>query len=277
MSSKIYAITSIQRDREPWLLEWLSFHMVVGFNRFYLYLHNCADGSVELAQRLARHYPIAVHPIDVPVQPQLIAYQHAWNSYGAQVDWMAFLDGDEFLFPTQAPTIAEALARYERTQLSALGVYWMCYGSSGHLEDPPGLLMENFTRHAHLEFIANKHVKSIVRGGSDPVQMTGSHRFETVHGTFDEQLRSVTHGCMQNLTPSYQQLRINHYATQSYDFFKRRKQHAGAADGDPNMVRPDAWFEAHDLNEFDDGVRWRFLLAVKLKMREIATRLQTTP
>jgi Glycosyl transferase family 2 len=267
------AITSIQRNRAPWLMEWLAFHLLVGFDRFYIYTHKCDDGSTELLQRLARHYPIAVHPFDGDDRPQLVAYQHAWNSYGAQVDWMAFIDGDEFLFPTRAQTMAEALRPYAALALDALAVYWVCYGSSGHLEDPPGLMLEQFTRHSGPEFAANHHVKSIVRGGDRAMDVIGSHVFPTPRGSFDELLRPISHGVMPALTPSYEHFRINHYVTQSHDFFKRTKQTSGAADASAAWVRPDSWFSTHDRNECDDGVRYRFLVALKLQLREMQARL----
>lgn len=270
------AITSIQRNRAPWLMEWLAFHLLVGFDRFYLYLHKCDDGSAELAQRLSRHYPVVVHPFDAADRPQLVAYQHAWNAYGAQVDWMAFIDGDEFLFPTRAATMADALQPFQALPLDALAVYWVCYGSSGHLEDPPGLVLEQFTRHSGPDFAANHHVKSIVRGGDRPLQVVGSHVFPTPRGTFDERLRPVGRGVMPELQPSYEHLRINHYVTQSHDFFKRTKQTSGAADASAAWVRPDSWFSTHDRNEHDDGVRYRFLVGLKLQLREMHARLAGT-
>ncbi len=99
------AITSIQRNRAPWLMEWLAFHLVVGFDRFYMYTHKCSDDSTALLAHLSRRYTIVVHSLDADeVLPQLVAYQHAWNSYGREVNWMAFVNGDEFLFRLPAQT-----------------------------------------------------------------------------------------------------------------------------------------------------------------------------
>ena len=33
-------IASIQRNRSKWIVEWLAFQIVVGFEQFYLYAHN---------------------------------------------------------------------------------------------------------------------------------------------------------------------------------------------------------------------------------------------
>jgi hypothetical protein len=267
-------VTSIQRNRARWIKEWLAFHMVVGVERFQLYAHGCTDDTVPLLLRLARHYPLVVHqvPLDTP-RPQIAAYQHAWATYGHEPGWMAFIDGDEFLFPTGAETLQEALLPFEGQALSAVAVHWVCYGSSGHLQEPQGLVMENFTRHAGPDFPANRHLKSILRGGEPGVVPNGSHVFPTPRGTFDDRLRPVTHGLMLNREPCYDALRINHYVTQSWQYFTEFKQHSGAADVSPDVVRPDAWFKSHDRNECDDGVRWRFLLAVKRQLQEMERTL----
>lgn len=264
------SIASIQRDRNPWIVEWLAFHMVVGFNEFHVYCHKCTDGMDETLRRLGRHYPVHGYTIDVDDRPQLAAYQHAWSTHGARVDWMAFLDGDEFLFPTADPDMASALAPYRDLDLSALGAYWICYGSSGHLHEPAGLVMQNYPRHSRPDFHANRHMKSIVRGGAQ-VKITGSHLFATERGTYDERLRLITHPHLQDPArqPSWDRLRINHYAVQSHEFFVKTKQRMGAADADPHLVRPTSWFHEHDRNEMDDGVSYGFLIRLKLKVQEL--------
>jgi hypothetical protein len=265
-------LTSIQRDRNPWIVEWLAFHMLVGFERFYLYAHKTRDGMTQTLLRLARHYPITVHALEDDQQPQLRAYQHAHNAYGAGVDWMAYLDGDEFLFSPSHAHVGGALALFDGQPVSALAAYWMHHGSNGHVDEPGGLIVERYPRHAHVGFEINRHVKSIVRG-SEPVQVRGSHVFQTPRGTVDEQLRPVTHGFMPQYEPSYQHLRINHYSVQSWAYFKATKQRTGAPDADPALVRPDDWFFKHDRNECDDGLSYAFLVPLKLKVRELQAAL----
>ncbi len=137
------------------------------------------------------------------------------------------------------------------------------------MTDPPGLILENFTRHSDAGFLPNRHVKSIVRGGDQAVTIRASHVFDTPLGTFDERMRPVNKGWMKELEPSYEVLRMNHYAVQSWDYYVRSKRTSGAADGNPNLIRQPEWFRLYDRNENDDGIRWRFLLDVKLKLREM--------
>jgi hypothetical protein len=93
--------------------------------------------------------------------------------------------------------------------------------------------------------------------------------FQTPLGTFDEQHRPIHHGLMRELEPSHQTLRLNHYMVQSFDFFRHVKQAIGAADGNPNLVRPESWFFDADRNECDDGLSYRFLVPLKLKVQEL--------
>lgn len=266
------AISSIQRNRGKWIVEWLAFHMLVGFTRFNLYAHKTDDGMTETLAKLARHHDIKLHLLDVQPQPQLLAYQHAYNAYGDDCDWMAFIDGDEFLHPTAAQTMEQALAAFDASPASALAVNWVCYGSNGHVQDPCDLVLADYPRHSGPDFLPNRHVKSIVRGRQQ-LGVGGSHVFDTCHGTVDSLQRPVTSGWMRELVPTYEHFRINHYAVQSLEFFRRTKQTMGAADGNPQLLRPDSWFQEYDRNELDDGQTQRFLAPLRLKIQELRHQL----
>jgi hypothetical protein len=267
-------LCTIQRDRGRWVDEWIAFHYLVGFRKFYFFAHRCADDTHQALLRLQKVFDIETFVVNADTdRPQLQVYQYAYRHFGAGVDWMAFIDADEFLFPTVGDDIAAALEPYQHRELSALAVYWLCFGSSGHVAEPYGLIIENYTRRAPDDFPPNRHVKSIVRGGlGDAVRVSqNSHLFNTPQGTVDELFRPVTHGCMETVEPSHGRLRINHYLCQSYQFFKTFKQHSGAPDAGKNMVRPDSWWQGHDRNDMVDPTIGRFLPALKALL-EVARR-----
>lgn len=271
------AITSIQRNRNPYIVEWVAFHLLIGFNQFYIYFHKTTDGMTEILMRLSDRYPIKVIPIYNEDYPQLIAYQHAWTNFGKSVEWMAFIDGDEFLFPTKASSISAALAGYARYPISAIGVYWKCYGSNGHDAEPQGLILENFPMHSRSEFIPNRHVKSIVRGGENLV-LNQSHFFQTERGTVDEYLQPITSAFMADRVPTYDVFRINHYVVQSRSYFYRVKQGGGAADLPKGSGwRSDEWFRNHDRNEENDGMAEKFVPDLLKKMAELNNFLENSP
>lgn len=265
-------ICTIQRNRGRWLVEWVLFHYLVGFRCFYIYLHKCTDDSAEIVLSLSRKYNIKSFIVpDDTVRPQLVSYQHAYQEFEHEIDWMAFIDGDEFLFPTKEKNLQDVLSKYNYEKISALGVWWACFGSGGHLSEPDGLILENYIKRPPLSFSDNSHIKSIVRGrqGSSFSVGPNSHIFKTIYGTRDENMRNINSGFMPDLAPTYKELRINHYVCQSYEFFKKFKQNSGAADAGALAVRPDEWWDKHDQNDEEDLLILKFLPELKNLIDEI--------
>ncbi|MCP3717967.1 glycosyltransferase family 92 protein [Paraburkholderia sp. CNPSo 3281] len=248
-------IVTIQKNRAPWIPEWIAFHHLAGVERFYFYAHNCTDDTSDVLQKLMQFYDIKSFILTTDQnQIQLSAYQHAYENFGHECDWLAFIDGDEFLFPVADSTIGGALERFNYEKISAIGAYWACFGSSGHVEEPAGLITKNYRyRHSH-DVLANRHIKSIVRGRQAVSVGPNAHIFNTPYGTVDENRRSIVSG-RPDYDPTYQYFRINHYVCQSLEYFQRFKQRSGAADAGSAFVRPDTWWTEHDRNEaFDDSL-----------------------
>ena len=262
-------LVSIQKNRAPWLHEWVAFHHLAGFSKFYVYAHNCTDHSSEVLNRLAGTYDLKAFAVSTHEnQVQLKVYQHAYEQFGHECDWLAFIDGDEFLFPTAAASIGEALAEYEFVRTSAIGAYWVCFGSSGHIEEPAGLVIENYRRRPPLGFEINRHIKSIVRGRQASRVGPNSHMFDTPWGTQDELGRPIKFG-LTEYAPSYTRFRINHYVTQSLQFFKQFKQASGAADAGAGYVRPDSWWAKHDHNDEEDPSLSSWCQPLRREMRRV--------
>jgi hypothetical protein len=248
-------LVTIQKNRAPWVHEWIAFHHLVGFSKFYFYAHNCSDGTDQVLNRLTGAYDIKAFAVNTAEnQVQLKVYQHAYENFGHECDWLAFIDGDEFLYPTAGQSIGEALEEFNYRKTSAIGAYWACFGSSGHVEEPAGLIVKNYRQRPPCSFEVNRHIKSIVRGRQASRVGPNSHMFATPWGTQDELGRPIDFGWTKH-EPSYTKFRINHYVCQSYQYFKQSKQASGAADAGAAYVRPDSWWTRHDLNdEFDTSL-----------------------
>lgn len=261
-------ITTIQRDRAPWIKEWIGFHFLMGFRKFYFFAHNCRDNTREVLDALKKKFNIKIFIINSSDDsPQLKCYQDAYESFGHEVDWMAFIDSDEFLFPTSAKSMEIALKKYSNKKVSALGVYWSCFGSSGYLEEPPGLIIENYRYKASNGYPNNRHIKSIVRGGQGKfVQASDPHIFQTPLGTYDENLRKVARG-WTNYEPTYDKFRINHYVTQSRSYFLNFKAKFRTPDGSP--ARGESFWEEHDKNEVLDNSMDKFIEPLKKMLDSI--------
>lgn len=255
-------ITTIQLNRGPWIKEWVMFHYLIGFRKFYIFLHKCSDNTEEILVDLKRRFDIKILTADSDLEaPQLKCYQDSYEKFGREVDWMAFIDGDEFLFPTQADSVETVLGEFSDKKISALGVYWSCFGSSGHIEEPKGLIIENYKHRAGDGYPNNRHIKSIVRGGlGESVEVRDPHFFKTPLGTYDENLRPITYG-WTDYEPTYKKFCINHYATQSRSFFLNVKSKFKTPDGSP--LRGEWYWEEHDRNEVFDNSINKFIEPLK--------------
>lgn len=265
-------ICTIQRDRGPWIKEWVTFHYLMGVRKFYIYLHKCTDNSSEEVLKLKKAFDIECYQIGSDVfRPQLVAYQHAYFNHSHEVDWLAFIDGDEFLYPVEANNLIEVMQEFSYEKISALAIWWKCFGSSGHLKEPNGLIIENYIKRPNLDFLDNKHIKSIVRShqGESFSVLNNSHYFKTANGTKDELMRNIDSGYNPNISPSHAKIAINHYVCQSLEFFKKFKQNSGSADAGSEAVRPDSWWEIHDINDFEDRTIQRFLPKLKSLLAEL--------
>lgn len=251
------AICTIQRNRGRWLKEWFAFHYAVGIRKFYFFSHMCTDDTNQVILELKNSFDIEAFLLDPTLQrPQLTAYQYAYQNFNHEFDWIAFIDGDEFLFPTVHHDLRDTMENFSYKKMSALGVYWACFGSSGHMSEPAGLITNNYRWKASVDFEANQHIKSIVMGrqGNHFSILQNSHYFKTVSGTFDTAMRPIQSG-LTNYEPNYDLIRINHYVTQSLEYFRDFKQKSGAADVNLNYVRPDDWWDKYDRNEvFDESL-----------------------
>ncbi len=268
-------ITSLQRGRAAYLLEWIAFHQVVGFERFIIYSHGPDLEQEALLDCLIRVDPsISWYRMGHKWRvPQLEANRHSWRAHGKEVDAMAFIDGDEFLYSPDGE-LRDTVTQLLIPEASALAVYWMIYGSSGHLDEPDGLLLEQFTRHAESNFDTNRHIKIVLRSGED-AKFVNSHFFFTPKGTVDELGRRIQQP-VSPFPPSHKHLCINHYVTQSRAYYEQVKRNMGQADRAPEErhERAEDWFHAHDRNECAYGYALNFALRTKLRMDELLAQVR---
>jgi hypothetical protein len=197
---------AIYRDEAPYLAEWIEFHRLVGFERFYLYDNRSQDEHLDVLGRYIEEGIVVVHDWNVSYVPgQIQAYEHAIATYRDEARWIAVFDIDEFLFsPTHRP-VAEVLRDYE--EWPGVVVNAPRFGPSGHRSRPDGLVIESYT--THLRIGSDCTVKSIV----DPAAVEsarGSHLFNFHRRSAVDENGYPVHQ-QATKVPSFERLRINHY------------------------------------------------------------------
>lgn len=254
-------IAAIFKNELPFIIEWIAYHRAVGVKRFFIADNGSNDGTRELLGALASASLIDL--IDFPNSPngstQMNAYRVLMQTYGSSVDWIAFIDADEFITPQGGcRNILHLMNQMEEyTQVGAVALNWAIFGSGGYAGPIPGLVTERFQLRAQKDFEVNLHYKSIVRtaafrdAGTNPHYFLLKEGYQAVHSNGNMIDNPVAPGISAKVV--WSNLRLNHYVVKSRREFIEKKMSRGSI-GNPNG--PDwVYFHHHDRNEEIDLMR----------------------
>jgi hypothetical protein len=279
------AIGAILKDEGPYILEWVAYHRVLGVDRFFLADNGAGeghdDGSAALLAALDRAGIVdrLAFPGEPGRPPQLPAYGEILCRHGADTDWIAFIDADEFLLPAPPRrSLRPVLAAFEsRPAAGAVAVNWAVYGSSGETEARRGLVVERFSARDRHDSPLHRHYKTILRPRAFAGLHETPHLFRLLPGTYavhadGRPVRTVPGdppGVAE--TAVWTPLRLNHYVVKSREEFLRRKQPRGRAT--TTGKRDPAFFAAHDRNLVADPMPDWLVEATRGEKRRLLVRL----
>jgi Glycosyltransferase family 92 len=201
------SVCAIFRDEAPYLAEWVEFHRLVGAEHFYLYDNRSTDESRDVLAPYVEHGLATVRDWS-PHPGQGPAYDDCLQRHGGDSRWIAFIDLDEFLFSPTGRPLTELLVDYERWP--ALGVNRVNFGTSGHRQPPPGLVIESYV----WKFRQLTSIKSIV-DPSRTERHRNPHAFYYADGAqaVDENEEPIEKWFPSTVT--FEKFQINHYLTKS--------------------------------------------------------------
>lgn len=265
------AVCAIVKNEGPIIGEWLSYHLALGFDAAIVLDNDSTDGTARIVEAAAHEFDVRTRGVvrDAGYDTQENAYVAACREFGTEFDWIAFVDADEFIAPTQDSSIKDLLARLDAHHAVCLN--WLMFGSAGHLTQPDDLVIEAFRTSAPVSFDPNRHVKSIVRPGN-VLGPFNPHVFEVRHAYVDALGRPVTWGEVPGMTSAMlgdAAWFVHHYFVQS-----RARWSAKLARGYMDeTVRRDSDFAAYDRNEVLNETALRFSTRTKANLARIAARL----
>lgn len=259
------AICLIVKNEGPYLLEWIAYHRVVGFDFFYIYDNESTDGSAEMLYALEKEGILkTVHWPTVPgINIQTAAYNDALRRFGHECEWLAVIDADEFIVPHADGNIKEFLKSFPE-DVGAVGINWKMFGSSGHVTKTPGLVMERFLRCSEEGYEPNHHIKSIMKpeftksAKVHRCYLTNSKRY------MDPALRLITDSKHSHVL--HEKIQVNHYFTKSKEEWnlKRARGNGDRQKNDPTKYRGEEEFYRKELS-LDVDVKILYYLKPTLK------------
>ncbi|MEM1171057.1 MAG: glycosyltransferase family 92 protein [Cyanobacteria bacterium P01_H01_bin.35] len=247
------SICAIMKNEGPYLREWLEFHKLVGVERFYLYNNHSSDNTLDILGPYRENNEVVMQNWPVRNGQQMKAYNHFLEKYKHESKWIAFIDLDEFVFPTEKNDLREILEEF--SNVPAVGVNWLIFGTSGYQKKPQGLQIENFTKRAKEDFRPNLNFKCIVQS-EFTIKCTTPHHFVYVNDgvavseNYEKLLESISS------KHSVKKLRINHYFTRSMEEALNKIKRGRAT---VNHKRKIGEVKYHDRNEVEDLTIQRYI------------------
>lgn len=241
-------VAAIVKNEEDYIEEWLDFHLKQGVEHFYIYENESTDRTI--AKLLNFTGKVTIIPWSVS-PGQFSAYNHALKYFKHDSRWIAFIDVDEFLMPSERfLNLPKVLKDFE--PYAAVAVHWLMYGSSGHLKKPD---MPVVTAYICRDVHVNPHVKCIVQPtkvkslGKDPHYFIVNEGQKAVDENFN--VLKEPYSLLENGTVD--KLRINHYHVKSKEEYLNRKK-LGTPDTGKVLSEEEILknFEANDCNDISD-------------------------
>lgn len=266
------AVVAVMKHDEPYLKEWLDYHLAAGVGHFFLYDND--NPNPEVVKKILQPY-IAEQLVDYFPSPgalvQMPAYNDAVRRFKFVCRYLAFIDLDEFIFPKSANGIADVVDGILSGNPNAVGlaINWQIFGSNGQEKaDLSRGVLERFTRRAPSDWyvlpqdassfpIGNVHVKSIVNPRYVRY-IVNPHYAYYFDGKFavNSSGGQVTH--WGNAPVLTDKIVVNHYLTKSKEEYQAKIAHGRTGVDTPEYVKQLAKtesFERNDRNdEFDDDI-----------------------
>lgn len=264
------------KNEGPFLLEWLAYHRLIGFNRFVMFSNDCTDGTHEMLQALdaaglIHHFDNSILSDDLPSDPQGRAYTRA-NTMEVvrESDWIMVLDGDEFLNVKTGDGTLDALFAAVPNGTDAIGIQWRVFGAGGVVPLTDGLQIDLFRRAAPLDYaLSTNHlaIKTLFR--PDLVQRFGIHRpvYKGTSGTSRNPVLFVNGSgiditadflrgrwCTTPANAGYDLAQVNHYMIRAHDVFLMKKWRGTANSSNADRINFNYFDKYNNSHDRDDGI-----------------------
>ncbi len=264
-------VVTAVRNEGPFLLEWIAWYRMLGFENILILHNDCTDRSPRLLRLLEREGVLTQkrHVVPAGEAPQPWAYQHATEHPLVQeAIWVFVADVDEFLVVHVGDRSIAALAEEITPEAAGMAINWRAFGSSGKLKWRDTFVHRRFTRTGSVYSPQNACFKTFFRYPSQfgrlhahgPRQWLGPEDWGSGDKTFLLADKTPfpeyrpTEAPKQNTKwaqMSNDLAQVNHYVVQSHEQMAFKHSRPAASNGKTNRYT-DAFFKRFDHNEMEN-------------------------
>ncbi len=141
------SVMSCMRNEGLFLIEWVAFYRILGFDHLAVITNDCTDGTDLMLDRMQEMgFVTHIRNNDYgTLGPQMRGLQLAKeHPHTGNVDWLLHIDSDEFLNIYHGEHLIDDLIDVV-DEFDACAIAWRGFGDNGHKVWPGGNVLENFT------------------------------------------------------------------------------------------------------------------------------------
>lgn len=242
------SIVALLKNESHIIIEWLEHYLYHGVDHFYLINNDSSDAPESIADKYSKY----ITWLDFSGQGK---QQQAYNAIFPLVKsrWVLVVDLDEFAYSPNGLSLLYILDQFKT--FDSVGIPWMMYGSSGFIEQPKNVI-ENFTWRLKSDSPKNVLIKAAAN-------MRHCRGFGVHRHLFKENANSILSNGQPVIGAGFAdifeaklhkyELLINHYAIQSWEFFKKIKMTRGDSTYHNGKNPRDAnYFKSYDFHDVED-------------------------
>jgi hypothetical protein len=207
---------------EKHIREWAAHHLLIGFDKIIIFDHKSQIPLTKVFENFDKRVKIInASYLDHSIKINLMQ-KASEIANSLKMDWMIYLDADEFIILNQYIGVKHLLSVYNHAD--SLGVNWLLFGSNHLIKDPDGLILENYTKS---DLLLNDHLKSFVRP-SKIIRPINPHFYHIrdptrYFGINNVNITKLHHSNVFDVEYYKAPIYIAHYVNQSEETFTKRK------------------------------------------------------
>ena len=259
------AVVAIMKNEGPYVKEWLDYHLLAGVDHFFIYDNGSPDNQSEIIKPYADAGLVTY--IDYPGKArQYEAYNAAVRDYKFFCRYIAFIDGDEFIFPKIHSNIVEVVDELLADKPNAGALAVNIFGFGSNYQDKADLtkgVLERFTRRQPIDDTDIIEGSGFHGGCAHVSSITNPRRvdyFSNPHFAHYLQPYFAVNeygGVVEYFSsypPSVEKIVMHHYSSKSREEYEN-KVNRGTADAYHNVYKLENYKHDTKLNEvFDDSI-----------------------
>lgn len=283
-------IIATMKDEGPFILEWVAYHRLIGFDTIIVFSNDCSDGSDALLDALAeagmvRHFDNSATPPDLPADPQNRAYRRAFAMPEVrQAEWLLVIDADEFFVIHPGQGRLDDLLEALPPDTGAVSAGWRIFGSAGNTRFADRPVIAQFDRAAprDLRITPNQlAVKTLFR--PEKFERLGVHRpflqapwrepdarIGWLNGSgadVSDHFRT-RHWAFSPANAGYDLCQVNHYMIKSSEVFLMKRLRGTANSSNADRINFD-YLDRYDANHETDRSLQRWVAPVEAEIARI--------